>query len=59
MRMVSAVRRQMAREMPIKDLFVYPNIAALALRLHEQKGEELLPAIEVQPRPEKIPLSSE
>ena len=56
MRMVSAVRRQMEKEMPIKDLFVYPTVAALSAHLQQQQNGTLLPAITVQPRPEKIPL---
>ena len=43
--------------MSIKDLFSYTTIAALAARLQTQQQGLLLPAIEVQARPERIPLS--
>ncbi|MBK8549761.1 MAG: amino acid adenylation domain-containing protein [Ignavibacteria bacterium] len=57
MRVISAIRKKLEAELAIKDLFLYPTIAELSLRLDTQSRGSLLPAIEVLPRPELIPLS--
>ena len=57
MRVISSVRNDIGAELAIKDLFLNPNIADLALQIETQKKKSLLPPIEVQPRPELIPLS--
>ena len=57
MRVIASIRKQLQVEVAIKDLFVYPTIAALAKHLALQSKGLLLPAIEVQPRPDRIPLS--
>ncbi len=56
-RVVSAIRKQLEVELAIKDLFVHPNIAELALRLKDQAKALLQPEIKPQVRPEYIPLS--
>ncbi|MEP7252854.1 MAG: amino acid adenylation domain-containing protein, partial [Ginsengibacter sp.] len=57
MRMVSAVRKQLAIEMPIKNLFLYPTVAKLALQLQGNHTSPVLPAIVAGERPAQIPLS--
>jgi len=56
-RVISAIRRQMGIEVAIKDFFVHPTIAALAVQLQLLSGEVVLPPIEIITRPERIPLS--
>ncbi len=57
MRMVSAMRRQLNIEMPVKDIFMYPTIRQLAGNLPQQGKEILLSPIKIIQRPEHIPLS--
>ena len=57
MRVISSIRREMEYEIAIKDLFMHPTLAELGLYLDAQSTGLLLPAIEVQERPERIPLS--
>jgi acyl carrier protein len=58
MRVISAIRRELKVEVAIKELFVHPTIAGLAVHLEEHGKGLLLPSIEVVlPRPERIPLS--
>ncbi|MBA3830264.1 MAG: amino acid adenylation domain-containing protein, partial [Taibaiella sp.] len=57
MRLVSAVRRNLSVEIPVKSLFLYPTIAQLANYLQGRDTEALLPVIEVKDRPENIPIS--
>ena len=57
MRMVSAIRKELKVDVAIKDLFVYPAIGALNAYLAGREKGSLLPALEVQERPEGIPLS--
>ena len=56
MRLISAIRRQVSMEVPVKSLFLYPTIAQLAGYL-QTNTDTLLPTIEVKARPERIPLS--
>ena len=56
-RVISAIRRQMGIEVAIKDFFVHPTIAALAVELQLLSGEVVQPPIEIITRPEHIPLS--
>ena len=56
-RVVSAVRKALAVEVVIKDLFVHPTIAELASYLQARATGLALPALEPQPRPERVPLS--
>ena len=57
MRVVSAIRRELNAELTIRDLFVQPTIADLAVYLGEQTEGTTLPAIIAANRPEYIPLS--
>ncbi|MEO6230171.1 MAG: non-ribosomal peptide synthase/polyketide synthase [Ferruginibacter sp.] len=58
-RIISAIRKELKVELPIKALFLYPTIAALSGHLNEQgSGLIMLPSIEkVVARPTHIPLS--
>ncbi|MEP7252799.1 MAG: amino acid adenylation domain-containing protein [Ginsengibacter sp.] len=56
-RTISAIRKELDIEVAIKDLFIYPTIAKLSKYLQGQARGSALPAIEVQERPERIPLS--
>ncbi len=56
-RLISLIRKQFKFEMPIGDIFDYPTIAQLSQRLESKFEDEVLPAIELRKRPEKIPLS--
>ncbi|HYC28527.1 MAG TPA: condensation domain-containing protein, partial [Chitinophagaceae bacterium] len=56
-RVVSAIRRRLEVELGIRDLFIHPTIAALAMHLQQLNKGLMLPAITRQPRPERIPLS--
>jgi amino acid adenylation domain-containing protein len=56
-RTVSAIRKELEIEIAIKDLFIYPTIAKLSKYLQGQARGSALPSIEVQERPERIPLS--
>ena len=56
-RLTAAIRKELAIELAIKDVFVYPVIAALAAHLHTQVASALLPAIALNIRPDFIPLS--
>ena len=56
-RLISAIRRELVVEMPISDIFEYPTISLLAAQLPGQSGTTILPYINVEQRPEHIPLS--
>ncbi len=56
-RAVSAIRKKLNVEIVIKDIFVYASVAQLVEYLASQTKGLLLPPIEVQQRPENIPLS--
>jgi amino acid adenylation domain-containing protein len=58
MRVISQVRRELNKELKIRDLFVYPTIGDLAKQLEEEETETAGSTIKsVTPRPEYIPLS--
>ncbi|MBC9933117.1 non-ribosomal peptide synthase/polyketide synthase [Chitinophaga qingshengii] len=57
-RVVSAIRRELEVEIPIRDLFTYPVVAALADHIRRQQPGTVLPAVTVSPREGKLPLSS-
>ncbi|MCW3463983.1 non-ribosomal peptide synthase/polyketide synthase [Chitinophaga nivalis] len=57
-RVVSAIRRELEAEIPIRDLFTYPTIAALAAHIRQQHKGSVLPAVTALPRMGKLPLSS-
>ncbi|MFC0514088.1 amino acid adenylation domain-containing protein [Mucilaginibacter angelicae] len=58
MRVISQVRRELNKELKIRDLFVYPVIADLAKQLDDEETEAAGSTIKsITPRPEYIPLS--
>ncbi|MFB6454149.1 non-ribosomal peptide synthase/polyketide synthase [Chitinophaga sp. Hz27] len=57
-RVVSAIRRELEVEIPIRDLFSYPTVADLAAHIRRQQPGTVLPAVTVYPREGKLPLSS-
>ena len=57
MRVVSSIRKALEMELSLKDLFSHSTIESLAVHLQKQDKGLLLPSIEIQPRPEQIPLS--
>ncbi|QJB32305.1 non-ribosomal peptide synthase/polyketide synthase [Chitinophaga oryzae] len=57
-RVVSAIRRELEVEIPIRDLFTYPVVAALADHIRRQQPGTVLPAVTASPREGKLPLSS-
>ncbi|WP_147206424.1 non-ribosomal peptide synthetase, partial [Segetibacter aerophilus] len=59
-RLISAIRKEFAVEIPISHVFDYPTIALLAAQLEDKSTSQaaVLPSIEViRPRPDNIPLS--
>jgi natural product biosynthesis luciferase-like monooxygenase protein len=56
-RLVSAARRKLEVEFPVKELFEHPTISSLAGYLQGLNKGVTLAAIRSQPRPERIPLS--
>ncbi|WP_217607366.1 non-ribosomal peptide synthetase, partial [Chitinophaga sp. GbtcB8] len=56
-RVVSRIRRDLGREISIRDLFTHPTVRSLAMRLHTNEDEVLQPGIIAGARPERIPLS--
>jgi amino acid adenylation domain-containing protein/non-ribosomal peptide synthase protein (TIGR01720 family) len=58
MRLVSALRKQLQVELPVKSIFTYATIAQLsAYILQHTPAAPLLPAVEAGQRPARIPLS--
>src|SRR5581483_6652718 len=56
-RVISALRKTLEREVGIKDLFDHPTIAGLAACLSGEDTAEILPPIQRTDRPQQIPLS--
>jgi amino acid adenylation domain-containing protein/non-ribosomal peptide synthase protein (TIGR01720 family) len=56
-RVVSAVRKELDVELTVKDFFIYPTIALLAVYLQQQEKGSYLPPVAAGPRPANIPLS--
>ena len=57
-RLISAIRKEFAVEMPIGDIFDYPTVRMLSAQLSEGTDAEVLASIKPTiPRPEHIPLS--
>jgi amino acid adenylation domain-containing protein/non-ribosomal peptide synthase protein (TIGR01720 family) len=57
-RLVSAIRKEFAVEMPIGDIFDYPTVKMLAAQLDDvSPGEVTGSILPSTPRPERIPLS--
>ncbi|WP_413668446.1 amino acid adenylation domain-containing protein [Mucilaginibacter sp. Mucisp86] len=57
MRVISQVRRELNKELKIRDLFVSPTIADLAKRLEVEESTTEGTIQKAEPRPEYIPLS--
>ncbi|WP_144221438.1 non-ribosomal peptide synthetase [Flavobacterium anhuiense] len=56
-RLVSMIRKEMSIEVSIKEIFEHTSIAALGAHVSVQSEGVLLPAIVVQEKPDRIPLS--
>ena len=57
MRVISAMRKELKVETGIKDMFIHSTIASLAAYLTVTGKGNLMPAIELTPRPQELPLS--
>ncbi len=57
-RVVSAIRRELEVEIPIRDLFTYPVVAELSDHIRRQQPGTVMPAVTAAPRVGKLPLSS-
>ena len=57
MRLISSVRKELGSEISIKELFAYPTIKGLALRLGSGSNEMTPPPVVAKPRPAFVPLS--
>jgi len=55
-RLVSAVRRQLGKELAVRSLFRYSTVSELSAHLQEVSAS-VLPPVTVQQRPERVPLS--
>ena len=56
-RVVSAIRKQLSTEIAIKDIFIHPTVEALAALIDGESMPENLAGLEVQERPQRIPVS--
>lgn len=56
-RLISAIRKNVGKEVSIKDVFDYPTIEGLSAQLEGGKQHLLLPVIQRQERKDTIPLS--
>ncbi|WP_348705598.1 amino acid adenylation domain-containing protein [Tenacibaculum sp. 190524A02b] len=56
-RLVSAIRKELLIEIEIADIFEYSTISDLGKYLETQTKGAILPAVEVENRPDNIPLS--
>ncbi|HYC27821.1 MAG TPA: amino acid adenylation domain-containing protein, partial [Chitinophagaceae bacterium] len=54
---VSAIRKELDVEIAIRDLFIHTTIARLAAHIYACRKGLALPPVEMQKRPERIPLS--
>ncbi|EZH74456.1 hypothetical protein ATO12_11855 [Aquimarina atlantica] len=56
-RLVSRLRKEMSIEVSIRDVFVHSRLEDLGTHLLSHRSGVILPAVEVQQRPDRIPLS--
>lgn len=56
-RVISSIRKKLQTELSIKSIFLYPTVERLADYILKQEKGILLPSIEVEQRPDRIPLS--
>jgi acyl carrier protein len=54
-RLISAIRKELAVELPISDIFDYPTIAALVAQLEGQSANTLPPITSLQPDQSTFP----
>lgn len=57
MRLVSSIRKQLKVELSIRDLFLHPTIVLLANYIDNRTSAAILIGIDIQIKPEKLPLS--
>lgn len=58
MRLVTAIRHKLNREIGVREIFLHPTIASLAKRINESASFDLLPKlVRAEPRPSDIPMS--
>ena len=57
MRAIAAVRKEMELELSIRELFTFPTVAQLAVKLEPESKGLPQPALECRLRPDHIPLS--
>ncbi|MFE0653940.1 amino acid adenylation domain-containing protein, partial [Streptomyces sp. NPDC059534] len=57
-RLVSRIRAALGARITVRDIFQHPTVAQLAELVAAGSGEPARPALTVQERPERIPLSS-
>ncbi|HZF08651.1 MAG TPA: amino acid adenylation domain-containing protein [Thermoanaerobaculia bacterium] len=55
-RLMALIRLRFGRDLPLADLFTYPTVAALALRLGQEGGDSWSPLVPVQARGTQAPL---
>ncbi|MGB3463628.1 MAG: amino acid adenylation domain-containing protein [Cyclobacteriaceae bacterium] len=56
MRVISAVKLHLNAILAVKDIFLYPTIDRLAVKIDNSSASNLLPLVS-SPRPDKVPLS--
>ncbi|MBO9201551.1 MULTISPECIES: non-ribosomal peptide synthetase, partial [Niastella] len=56
-RLISAIRKTLKREVAIRDIFDHPTIASLASAIATRSLYVNMPAVTASPRPDRIPLS--
>ncbi|MEM9822476.1 MAG: amino acid adenylation domain-containing protein, partial [Bacteroidota bacterium] len=57
MRLIASIRKQLKKDLNVKDVFMHPTIESLAEFLHKKEKSITANVITVEERPEKIPLS--
>jgi amino acid adenylation domain-containing protein/non-ribosomal peptide synthase protein (TIGR01720 family) len=56
-RLMSAIRKDLAKEVSIKDVFDHPTITGLSQRIGDKQSESLLPPLKPRDKAEPAPLS--
>ncbi|MBG6133776.1 amino acid adenylation domain-containing protein, partial [Aquimarina sp. EL_43] len=56
-RLVSKLRKEMSIEVSIRDIFIHGRLEDLGVHLLSRRSGVVLPALEIQQRPDRIPLS--
>jgi amino acid adenylation domain-containing protein/non-ribosomal peptide synthase protein (TIGR01720 family) len=55
--LIAAIRKELGKEVAIKEVFDHPTIAALSVQINRQENKELLPVISRRESAMRIPLS--